>query len=195
MTAEKLRIYPSFYVFWAVFCLLDNEGILPLFLIAAVIHEAGHVIAIRACGGEIDAVELTASGAVLRQGRCLGYAADAAIALAGPAAGMAAAWLLSVTGYPMLAGANALLSIFNCLPVLPLDGGCFWYNCAAMTPFSLAGMRAVECVSVLTALALTVFGGVFLAYTGRNATVLAVGLCLLRANRDLLRNSRNCGMI
>lgn len=195
MTMVKLRIEPSFYVFWAIFCLLDNEEILLLFLGAAVIHETGHLLAIYACGGDIRRIVLSAAGAELQQSRSLGYMADTAIALAGPAAGMAAAWVFSAKGYPMFAGANVLLSVFNCLPVLPLDGGCACYSVISMTSFALVGRRGLEYFSIAAAIILTLCGAAFLLHTRRNATGLIVGLCLLRANRDLLRKSVNCGMI
>ncbi len=195
MTEKRLIIYPSFYVFWAVFCLLDGECLMPVFVLAVLIHEGGHVLAISACGGRIEGVELSAFGAVLRQGRRLGYMADAAISLAGPAAGMAAAWVLSAAGYPMCAGANVLLSAVNCLPVLPLDGGCFVYACNCMTPVADVGTQIFARLSLAAALIWTACGVAFFIRTGGNATLFAIGLCLLNSNRVLLRNPLNCGMI
>ena len=77
---QKVYAAPSFYVFWAVFCLLDEEGVMPLFLCAAVIHELGHAAAIYLCGGRIDGIRLCVTGAVLTQGRCLGYGQEYVIA-------------------------------------------------------------------------------------------------------------------
>lgn len=195
MTTAKLQIDPFFYVFWAIFCLLDQEGLLLYFLSAASIHEAGHVAAIYLCGGQVRRVRLSASGAEIQQARSLGHGADAAIALAGPAAGMAAAWGCSVLGHPTLAGANALLSLFNILPVLPLDGGCVCCHLLQLTPAAQIGTQILHWLSVLMALLLTVSGGMFLIYTGRNATILVIGICLLSSNGTFLRKSCNCGMI
>lgn len=197
MTAAKLRAEPSFYLFWAVFCLLDSEGVLPIFAGAAVIHELGHILAISACGGQIAYIKLSASGAVIHQTRMLEPVCDCAVALAGPAAGMAAALLFSAMGYPTAAGANLLLSMFNCLPFLPLDGGCALSALFAMLPphVAAAGQRGLAQVSIGGAGIFIFCGTALLVYTGRNATILAAGLFLLAANRSLLHELAHYGMI
>ena len=197
LTAAKLHAEPSFYVFWAVFCLLDSEGVLPVFAGAALVHELGHVLAIYACGGQVEYVKLSACGAVIRQSRPLGDPADCTIALTGPAAGMGAALVLSAAGFPTAAGANVLLSAFNCLPLLPLDGGCALSALIAMLPPHAAGMgQHVLAQLSLGGTCVIIFGGAaLLLHTGRNATVLAAGLFLLGANRSLLHELSDYGMI
>lgn len=192
---QKVYAAPSFYVFWAVFCLLDEEGVMPLFLCAAVIHELGHATAIYLCGGRIDGIRLCVTGAVLTQGRCLGYGQECVIALAGPAAGLAGAWLLS--GYPMAAGANLLLSLFNSLPILPLDGGCAMRSLLGLLPPAAAdiGQRLLVLWSVAAAILLTAFGAALLVYTGQNASAMAAGGFLLFANVAFLRKPSKYGMM
>ena len=193
----KLQVHPSFYLFWFIFCLLDNEHILPVFLGAAVIHELGHAAAIYACGGCISGVSLSACGAVIRQGRFLSYGADCIISLAGPAAGIAAAWLLCIWGFPVAAGANSMLSLFNCLPVLPLDGGCALRSLLACRwDGSIDRMdRVLLYSSCLCSFVITLFGGFLLWYTARNATILVIGLTLLFVNGSLLHGMHDYGMI
>lgn len=183
----RLIVKPSFYVFWAVFSLLDNEGILPIFLLAAVIHELGHVAAIYLCGGMVTSLTLAAGGAVLRQASVLSPPKTIAVSLSGPAAGVAAAWVACQFGWLTFAGANLLLSMFNCLPALPLDGGCALLalmqlaGCSARAEWRLAAVSRIAAV-------LFICGGVLLLLrTGRNASVLTVGLCLLAAQRPVLR--------
>lgn len=168
---------------------------MPLFLCAAVIHELGHAIAIFLCGGKIDGIYLSITGAVLKQSRCLGYGQECLISLAGPAAGLAAAWIFS--GYPMLAGANLLLSLFNSLPILPLDGGCAIRSLLGLLPpvASDIGQNILLLCSTAAAMVLTAFGAALLVYTGQNASALAVGGFLLFANLALLRNPFKYGMM
>lgn len=63
----RLLVSPSFYVFWAVFCLLDTQNILPVFALAAMLHELGHAAVIACLGGSIRCVRLHAAGAVIMQ--------------------------------------------------------------------------------------------------------------------------------
>ena len=52
----------------------------------------------------------------------MSYGRELAAVLAGPLANLLAAVLLGWLGYPVSAGANAVLGAFNLLPVSPLDG-------------------------------------------------------------------------
>lgn len=188
---SKLRVEPSFYVFWAIFCLLDSEGVLPIFAAAAVIHEAGHLLMIHLCGGCAAYVRLSACGAVIQQTRPLARWKNICISVSGPLAGLLAAVICSLFGHPMAAGANFLLSCLNLLPILPLDGGCMLYHVLEL--FDCAQM--VYWLSLFSSVVLTAFGGVFLCITGRNATLLVIGICLLGNTVYLLRTNVNYGMM
>ena len=94
------------------------------------VHELAHIIALRSFGLKVKSVraELT--------GLCIDYCgfaepvAHIAAAFAGPAGGFIYAYAASLiareTGCAWMelsAGISLLLSVFNLLPVLPLDGG------------------------------------------------------------------------
>lgn len=111
------------------------------------VHELAHIIALRFFGLKVKSVraELT--------GLCIDYCgfaepvAHIAAAFAGPAGGFIYAYAASLiareTGCAWMelsAGISLLLSVFNLLPVLPLDGGRALY--AALS--ALAGERAAE---------------------------------------------------
>ncbi len=120
----RLQIGDSFILMAAVAGFLDTTGIAPLFFIAAALHEAGHALAVRVAGGQVVCLRLTALGGVMRYRlSCPNQKADAWIALAGPLAGLFAAWIAAGLGSFRFAGANLLLSLLNLLPVRPLDGG------------------------------------------------------------------------
>ena len=111
------------------------------------VHELAHIIALRFFGLKVKSVraELT--------GLCIDYCgfaepvAHIAAAFAGPAGGFIYAYAASLiareTGCAWMelsAGISLLLSVFNLLPVLPLDGGRALQAAAA----ALAGEHAAE---------------------------------------------------
>lgn len=193
----RLEISPSFYVFWAVFCLLDTQNLLPVFVLAAVLHELGHAAAITCLGGSIRCVRLHAAGAVIVQEGLLSSARECAVALMGPAAGLLAAVLFAFFRQPVSAGANLLLSVFNLLPILPLDGGVAVRSLLGLFPPAAAqtGIWLLHGLSVLAAFGVTVFGGVLMHQTGGNAAGLAVGICLLGSHADFLRDTKKYAII
>lgn len=94
-------------------------------LFAAALHESGHIAAIRLCGGRLQKIRLTLSGAEIdaalwqlgRGQRAFVYSAGALMNLITGALGL---WL----GLNGFAAASFALGIVNLLPVRMLDGGC-----------------------------------------------------------------------
>lgn len=119
----RVEVRDGFVVLLAALWCMDRTNVLPLFLLAAAVHEAGHVLTLYLSGGRVHRLVLTCCGAVLRcalpEGRC----ARAAVCLAGPAASFALTAAAGALGAWRLAGASALLGLFNLLPMPPLDGG------------------------------------------------------------------------
>lgn len=113
----------GFAVLLAALWCVDETNVLPLFLLAAAVHEAGHLLVLHLSGGRLHRLTFTCCGAVLRcalpEGRC----ARAAVCLAGPAASFALTAAANALGAYRLAGASVLLGAFNLLPMPPLDGG------------------------------------------------------------------------
>lgn len=101
-------------------------------LIAALlIHEYGHLHAMKRCGLKVKGIYLLPFiGGVAVSERASSRWQDFKIAIAGPAFGtvgaLAAYWLWLETQYPALAlfaAISLLLNLFNLLPMVPLDGG------------------------------------------------------------------------
>lgn len=120
---RRIEIRGGFAVLLAALWCVDETNVLPLFLLAAAVHEAGHLLALFLSGGRPHRLTLTGCGAVLRCTLPEGACARAAVCLAGPAASFALTWAAGACGAYRLAGASVLLGAFNLLPMPPLDGG------------------------------------------------------------------------
>ena len=89
-------------------------------LIAATIHEAGHYLSVRFLGGTVHNMKVGPAGAVMEVSG-LTERAELICLLAGPAAGFMT--ILFINRVPLMALCGAIQSIYNLLPIHPLDGG------------------------------------------------------------------------
>ena len=104
--------------------------ILTSLIVAAAVHELGHIIALNAAHFRINGFAAELGGLRIDYSGEIAPVFHALAALAGPLAGLAFAFLCSflarVTGiswFVLTAGISLALSLFNLLPVLPLGGG------------------------------------------------------------------------
>ena len=89
-------------------------------ILAAVFHELCHYLAIRCCGGQIVGISADMRGAKLEVVG-LSNKQELFCALAGPAGGLLL--LLLIRWIPRTAICGVFQSLFNLLPIYPLDGG------------------------------------------------------------------------
>ena len=168
----RLTIPPGPLLVLAVVYFLDDSGIVSAMLPAVLFHELGHIAALRICGLNIERLTLGYLGLRLDYS---GYASRSRLlfaALAGPFAGLLYTVLAANGGifWRKSAALSLLLTLFNLLPALPLDGGR-----AAELVF---GETAAAVTGRVTALLLTALGLWTLALHGWSGT-LAPGLYLL----------------
>lgn len=117
----KVDITPSFVLFLLLGAAVDPLGVFLQFLIAALVHEAGHFLTILFLGGRIAAIRL-GFGDVRMQVGLLPRLRRLIALLAGPFANIGCFFLFAGV-FPEFAVVSLLLGLFNLLPVLPLDGG------------------------------------------------------------------------
>lgn len=176
----RLKLTPGFLALMALLFYLD-EGLdlLGWGILACVLHELGHVLAVRALGGRVRRVELSAVGAqlVLDPAYPLSYGREALAALAGPAASLLSAWLALRGGLYLLAGLSIGQGVFNLLPLAPLDGG----RCVYLLISPLAGEQRAEAVVQAASAVLAgllVGGGLILLRVFGNVTLLVTAVWL-----------------
>lgn len=176
----------GFLLVAALLFYLDGENLLPWAVLAAGLHELGHYAAVRALGGRVLLLRLTASGGnmELDRRRPLTYGGELCSILAGPAVNLALALAAAQIGRQwetmyLLAGLSLSLGWFNLLPVYPLDGGrALFLILSGFLPAPLAGKVTKGCSMVLTAVLLAA-GGTLLRQGDGNLTLLAMGGWLL----------------
>ena len=122
----RIQISSGFFLLAAWFGVVNGWGLLAVVLGAAAVHEMGHWAGLKCMGAPITGLRLNVFGAVMETDRTsLSYGGELAAVLAGPAANLLCAVLLSLADKEasVLIGANLILCMFNLLPVRPLDGG------------------------------------------------------------------------
>lgn len=178
----------SFFLLVLLAAVISPAEIVVSVLLAAALHECGHLLALRAFRVPVEGLRLSALGAVLyaRGARRLSYGRELIVTLAGCGmnifCGMLTALLalrLSwVEGF-VLAGAHILLAAFNLLPIPPLDGARALYLITAFFFGPLAGETAAAAAGLACALALVGAGVYIMAETGGGALFLIASLALL----------------
>ncbi len=123
----KFRISGGFCLLTAWFALVNGWRLLITVLGAAALHELGHYLALRLCGGRASGLRVSILGACMEvESSCLSYGAELMTVLAGPGSNLLAGTALALLGggaWSTAAGAHLVLGMFNLLPVCPLDGG------------------------------------------------------------------------
>ena len=160
----QVRITPGFLFLAAFLFYQSTSSFLVTFLLAAALHEGGHLLAARWRGVPVRALSMTAFGCILdfvdealMRDRDLLW-----IAAAGPLCNLLFA-LLCVTpwvgrwrGAALFGAEHLLLALFNLLPVFPLDGAVL---CAGLLKPNVGERRAEQVVLALS-------GGLGLAAVG-----------------------------
>lgn len=190
-----VRVGGGFWLLLAAALVVSPASVTLAVLLAAALHEGGHIAALRSFGVPVEGVSLGAMGAVIhaRGTARLSYGRELCVTLAGPAVNLVCAPTLAVISKRLgwdwgllFAGAHAVLGAYNLLPIPPLDGARALYLIVACCASPTVGERAVRvagllCASALAALALQSGAALFL--------FAALGLLLPQIIRKPLRRS------
>ena len=167
-----------------------DAALLPALLLPVAVHELGHLLALKLLGFRLRTLGLEAKGLMIRYSGMGSWLQEAAAALAGPLAGLLYGILLlpaegTIPEWLSVSGSVSLmLTGFNLLPILPLDGGralgalCFRFLDKAEAERLLSRISAA-------AMTLLLLGGTVLLFRQKSAALLAAGLWLLAENERL----------
>lgn len=151
------------------------------FLLAASLHEGGHLLAASCIGMPVRRLTLDFTGGNLEFYRkTTSYSQDLLLCLSGPAVNFLFVTLCVLFHWnPVFLAAHLLLGLFNLLPILPLDGGraVFSFLSGIWGPFSAC--RMMSYLSIVTASLVCVIGVWIAAQQSGNPNLLFLGLWLL----------------
>ena len=115
-----ITIAPELYIVAALLLLLLPIKWLIAWVLATLVHELFHYVAIRLSKTPVFSVALGLSGIIMKTGS-MSYKTELFCSLAGP---LGALLLLALAKWlPLTAICAYFQSVFNLLPVFPLDGG------------------------------------------------------------------------
>ena len=183
-----MRVSVSFWLLILAAAIVSPVQVVVSVLLAAALHECGHLAMLRLFHVPVEGLRLTALGAELyaKGARRLSYARELLVTLAGPAANLlcalASALLARFTQqelFYIFAGANAVLCAYNLLPVLPLDGGRVLYLVTAFFFGPMVGDAAAAVVGTACALSLLVLGIYLSVVSGSGMFFLFAAFSLL----------------
>lgn len=174
-----------------IYYLLDISQLLAL-MMAIVVHELGHVLALRSQGLRISCFRLELRGLCMDYRGQTGAWGSAFAAAAGPALGLIYAYGMSLLSdarpsqwLDLTAGISLLLSLFNLLPALPLDGGRIIWELASSRLDICRAERLMSALGFGTGLLLMILGYVSMAKRMGIAPMLAgVWILLYQKNGE-----------
>ena len=146
---QKMKLGVSFFSLLILLSLILTRSYLSLVaLVAAALHECGHILAAKLCRIPLVQMKLGIFGATLQTDRALcSYGKEIILAAAGPLTNLLCFALCRVADAKsetaeLFALASLVLAILNLLPISELDGGRIVY-CTLASIFSVEVARKV----------------------------------------------------
>lgn len=117
---DIISVSADFYIAMAAGLLFLPLPWISAWLFSALFHELCHYIALRICGYTVSGIRISLKG-VFMETEALSAANEAICAYAGPIGALVL--LLLARRFPRVAVCTIVQSMYNLLPIFPLDGG------------------------------------------------------------------------
>jgi stage IV sporulation protein FB len=176
MGRMRVEVRPAAALLFALALFFDTDGLVSAMVPAICVHELGHVLLLKLCGRRVTCLRVGLAGLELDYAPGLDGLQGVLCAAAGPIAGGVYALTACSVGKPfwtVSGAASFVLTVFNLLPIAPLDGG---RVLCALLP-GIAGRR-----SSFAAAALLLAGGVWMFLAYRSLSLLIAGAWLTGCN-------------
>ncbi len=143
---ERLKLSPVLLLWVAAALLLLPVRWLGAWLAAVTVHELGHFAMLRLLGLPVHSLRMDGVGAKM-QTLFTSRGQELLCALAGPLAGFLMLGLADL--FPRTAVCSVFLSLYNLLPVYPMDGGRCIRCLAGERAAAIVGYAALGCIFIL----------------------------------------------
>lgn len=173
MKRPRVEITAGCLAFLCAYGIFDPYGSFRPFLFSAVLHEGGHLLALRLMKIRVEGIRGELGGFVI-QTRGLSYGQELMTAAAGPLVNLLL-FMLWGRGDPVMALVNGVLLCYNLLPFYPMDGGRILRSCLRLLlPLTLSEW-VERTICALTYL-LLFLGGTYLSF-GLHSGLWPILLC------------------
>ena len=176
----KIRFCIGYEVVAAItaILLIDRENRVIVCILAAILHEGGHLIVMLLCRVQVRGVRIRLFDILIEADEPGSFLADVCITLGGPGMNLLLAGVF-VKIAPIFCYANLAMGLFNLLPAVSLDGGRLLTVLVARRYGELVAGRVLRIVSFIILVPLMTAGILFLFRSGYNYSLLAISLYLL----------------
>ena len=176
----KIKISFMFLLAVTLLLLTDRTGLMTASLLAVIIHESAHLLAIKILKIKCDSVELMYSTLRINSDINTDNKKSLAVSLSGPMINFLLSPLaLAENEYIKYFGISSLIvGVFNIIPAKGLDGGDALYN--LLRALKIKNPNFVYSLISYFSIGIIIFlGGVLILFMRSNPSLLIVGVYLL----------------
>lgn len=176
-------------IFWISVVLFDRTMQTAASVTAALLHELGHIAAMKSCHIGVAGIRILPYGLEITSSRPpRSFSEDILVSAAGCAANLVSAPVFYLLGCLLggaasefsflISGASVMLAILNALPISTLDGGCTLEASLSLILSPESAFRVTRCVSFVFLVLLWICAAYIFLFSGYNYSMFAMTVWL-----------------